>query len=132
MSLREGKPAHERQSNSQRVQSLQNIFQKDVDRNYVIVYITTMITKTTLSRRTSPSRAGVVTIREVAVEARVSTATVSRVLSVQDGVGKRVRERVLAAVRKLDYHPNRLARGLRAGLRKVIGGIIPDLQNPVF
>jgi len=54
------------------------------------------------------------------------------VLSVQDGVGKRVRERVLAAVRKLDYHPNRLARGLRAGLRKVIGVIIPDLQNPFF
>jgi DNA-binding LacI/PurR family transcriptional regulator len=41
-----------------------------------------------------------------------------------------VRERVLQAVRKLDYHPNRLARDLRAGLRKVIGVIIPDLQNP--
>src|SRR5262249_39543481 len=32
----------------------------------------------------------------------------------------------------LDYHPNRLARDLRAGLRKVIGVIIPDLQNPFF
>jgi DNA-binding LacI/PurR family transcriptional regulator len=43
-----------------------------------------------------------------------------------------MRERVLATVAKLDYHPNRLARDLRVGLRKVIGVIIPDLQNPFF
>lgn len=73
---------------------------------------------------------GAVTIREVAAEAGVSTATVSRVLAGPDKVRKPARERVLLAVRKLDYHPNRLARDLRAGLRKVIGVVIPDLQNP--
>lgn len=75
---------------------------------------------------------GAATIKDVAAAAQVSTATVSRVLAGPDRVGKEVRERVLAAVRKLDYHPNRLARDLRAGLRKVIGVIIPDLQNPFF
>jgi LacI family transcriptional regulator len=43
-----------------------------------------------------------------------------------------VRDRVSQAVAKLDYHPNQLARGLRLGRRKVIGVIIPDLQNPFF
>lgn len=73
---------------------------------------------------------GVVTIKDVAAAAKVSTATVSRVLSGPNGAGRQVRERVLAAVKTLDYHPNRLARDLRAGLRKVVGVIIPDLQNP--
>lgn len=77
--------------------------------------------------------AGTVTIRQVAAEAGVSVATVSRVVSQQDGVGNRVRARVLRAVRRLNYQPNRLAQGLRrARSRKVIGVIIPDLQNPFF
>lgn len=79
----------------------------------------------------SPGVAGTVTIKQVAAEAGVSTATVSRVLSKAEAVGDEVRRRVLKAVRTLDYHPNRLAQGLRrACLRKVIGVIIPDLQNP--
>src|SRR5213596_332904 len=73
-----------------------------------------------------------ITIREVAAEADVSTATVSRVLAGLNGVAVEVRERVKCAVAKLDYHPNRLARGLRVGHRKVVGLIIPDLQNPFF
>src|SRR5262249_48309503 len=75
-------------------------------------------------------RGGPATIKDVAARAGVSTATVSRVLTSVDGVRSVVRRRVLEAVTQLDYHPNRLARGLRAGLRKVIGVIIPDLQNP--
>ena len=41
-----------------------------------------------------------------------------------------MRELVTEAAQKLDYQPNRLARYLRIGLRKVIGVVIPDLQNP--
>jgi len=73
-----------------------------------------------------------VTMKEVAVEANVSIATVSRVLAGGNNVAKEVRQRVLEAVRNLDYHPNRLARDLRAGLRKLVGVIVPDLQNPFF
>src|SRR5665647_1971721 len=84
------------------------------------------------SRINTPNRHVPITIRHVASEAGVSTATVSRVLAGFNGVTKDVRERVNRAVAKLDYQPNRLARGLRLGQRKVIGVIIPDLRNPFF
>ena len=45
-------------------------------------------------------------------------------------MGDELRAKVLEIVRKLDYHPNRMARSLREGRRKMIGVIIPDLQNP--
>ncbi|HYG35832.1 MAG TPA: LacI family DNA-binding transcriptional regulator, partial [Clostridia bacterium] len=83
-------------------------------------------------RRLSSRHNAAVTIKVVAAEAQVSTATVSRVLASPNKVSEQVRERVLAAVRKLDYHPNHLARDLRMGLRKVVGVVIPDLQNPFF
>lgn len=83
-------------------------------------------------RNTLPSPTGVTTIKEVAAEAGVSTASVSRVLTGVNGVTREVRERVMVAAAKLNYHPNRLARGLRVGQRKVIGVIIPDLRNPFF
>jgi len=80
----------------------------------------------------SPNPSSSVTMKEVATEAGVSIATVSRVLAGLNGVAEEARNRVLRAVAKLDYHPNRLARGLRLGQRKVIGVIIPDLRNPFF
>jgi LacI family transcriptional regulator len=73
---------------------------------------------------------GVATIKDVAALSKVSIATVSRVLASPDKAGKQARQRVLRAVEQLNYHPNRLARDLRAGLRKVVGVVIPDLQNP--
>src|SRR5512146_2923772 len=83
--------------------------------------------------RIKPSRSpGAVTIREVAAEAGVSTATVSRVLAGTAAVTGELRRRVNKAAVKLDYHPNRLARGLRLGQRKVIGVVVPDLRNPFF
>ena len=80
----------------------------------------------------TPSLPGAVTIREVAAEARVSIATVSRVLAGVLGVKGEARQRVNEAVTKLNYRPNPLARGLRLGQRKVIGVIIPDMRNPFF
>jgi LacI family transcriptional regulator, galactose operon repressor len=75
---------------------------------------------------------GAATIIDVAAEAGVSTATVSRVLAGLDGVTEHLRRRVNRAAAKLNYHPNRMARGLRVGQTKVIGVIIPDLRNPFF
>ena len=69
-------------------------------------------------------------MRDVAAAAGVSTATVSRVLANHSVVRKSVRDVVLQAIQELNYHPNRIARDLRSGMRKVIGVIIPDLQNP--
>jgi len=73
-----------------------------------------------------------VTIKDVAARAGVSTATVSRVLSGIEGDGSQFRRQVVQAAQDLDYHPNRLARGLRLRQRELIGVMIPDLQNPFF
>ena len=84
------------------------------------------------ARAKTASSARSITIREVAAAAGVSIATVSRVLAGLNGVADVVRERVTQAAARLDYHPNRLARGLRLGRRNVVGLILPDLQNPFF
>ncbi len=81
-------------------------------------------------RDASPPPSRVATMLDVAAAAGVSTATVSRVLANHSVVRRSVRDKVLQTIQKLNYHPNRVARDLRSGLRKVIGVIIPDLQNP--
>jgi DNA-binding LacI/PurR family transcriptional regulator len=71
-------------------------------------------------------------IIDVARLARVSTATVSRVLSNKPHVRENVRERVLQAVKELGYQPSRVARSLRVQTSQIIGLIISDIQNPYF
>ena len=68
-------------------------------------------------------------IKDVADAARVSTATVSRVLSDKPHVRPEIRERVLAAVEQLNYRPNRVARSLRVQQSHIIGLIVSDIQN---
>ncbi len=71
-------------------------------------------------------------IRQVAELAGVSTATVSRVLAGQGGVSDELIEKVHAAIRALDYHPNRTARNLRRRVTQTVGVVISDIQNPFF
>lgn len=73
-----------------------------------------------------------VKIKDVAKEAGVSTATVSRVLSRKPYVTPEVQARVMAAVEKLGYRPNRIARSLRAQQSNTIGLIVSDIRNPYF
>lgn len=73
-----------------------------------------------------------VTVADVAREAGVSTASVSRALSGADGVSAAVRERVVAAAAALGYRPNTVARSLRTTRTQTIGLIVPDLVNPFF
>ena len=54
-------------------------------------------------------------IKDVAAEAGVSVATVSRVLNDHPSVSADARARVLAAVQTLGYRPNAVARSLRRG-----------------
>lgn len=73
------------------------------------------------------------TIREVASAAGVSVATVSRVVSgSHHRVSAATRDRVLAAVARLRYHPNLVARGLKKRVTGTIGLIVPDISNPFF
>ncbi len=73
-------------------------------------------------------------LQEVARRAKVSIATVSRVLNKSDKVVPETRAIVEQALRDLDYRPSRVARRLRMsnGRAHLVGLIIPDIQNPFF
>jgi LacI family transcriptional regulator len=73
-----------------------------------------------------------VTIREVAQQAQVSVATVSRALSSPHQVNRFTRERVLAVAKELGYQPSPAARSLITGKTGNIGIVVPDLGNPFF
>lgn len=71
-------------------------------------------------------------IQDVAKLARVSIATVSRVLNGTAYVDAEVAARVRAAVEELQYQPSRAARTLRGSHSTIIGLLITDIQNPFF
>src|SRR3954464_1333294 len=73
-------------------------------------------------------------LQEVAERAKVSIATVSRVLNKSDKVVPETRAVVEQALRELGYRPNRVARRLRMkdGRAHLVGLIIPDIQNPFY
>ncbi|KYP80474.1 substrate-binding domain-containing protein [Ferroacidibacillus organovorans] len=68
------------------------------------------------------------TIYDVAREAGVSMATVSRVLNETAVVKDETKKRVLDAIAKLSYRPNAVARGLASKRTKTIGVIVPDVS----
>lgn len=74
------------------------------------------------------------TLQEVAERARVSIATVSRVLNKSDKVVPETRAAVEQALLDLGYRPSRVARRLRmnSGRAHLVGLIIPDIQNPFY
>ena len=72
-------------------------------------------------------------ILDVALKARVSIATVSRVVNKSHHkVNPATQERVLEVIRELDYRPNALAKGLLMKKTMTIGIIIPDISNPYY
>ncbi|GAB4432202.1 MAG: LacI family DNA-binding transcriptional regulator [Anaerolineae bacterium] len=73
-----------------------------------------------------------VTIRDVAAEAGVSIATVSRVINGTGYVSQRSRERVLEAMRKLSYQPNAMAQGLRRQATHSVGVLLPRIHESYF
>ena len=75
---------------------------------------------------------GRTSIQDVASLAGVSVGTVSNVLNHPHRVSARTRERVQAAVEKLDYVRNESARQLRAGQSGMIGLVVLDAGNPFF
>jgi LacI family transcriptional regulator len=73
-----------------------------------------------------------VTIYDVAREAGVSMATVSRVVNGNPNVKPTTRKKVLAAIERLGYRPNAVARGLASKRTTTVGVIIPDISNAFF
>ncbi len=72
------------------------------------------------------------TIKQVAQEAGVSVATVSRVMNGSADkirISARTQQHVLRTVERLSYQPNMLARGLRSGRSRLIGIILRSVQH---
>lgn len=72
------------------------------------------------------------TISEVAKEAGVSIATVSRVVNDNGMVSRETEERVKAAIAKLDYRPNVWGRSLRKGESRMLLILVPNVSNPYY
>jgi LacI family transcriptional regulator len=72
------------------------------------------------------------TIYDVAREAGVSMATVSRVVNGNPNVKPTTRKKVQEAIKRLGYRPNAVARGLASKKTTTVGVIIPDISSIFF
>lgn len=72
------------------------------------------------------------TIRDVAREAGVSVATVSRYLNNNGYISQKAEMKIREVMERLNYHPNEIARGLAKKKTRTIALIIPDITNPFF
>lgn len=73
-----------------------------------------------------------VTLKDVAREAGLTVTTVSRVLNNRGYISDNAREKVAAAMKKLNYRPNELARSLQNKNSNTIGVIVPHIRHPYF
>lgn len=73
-----------------------------------------------------------VTIYDVAREANVSMATVSRVVNGNPNVKPATRKKVMEVIERLGYRPNAVARGLASKKTTTVGVIIPDISSTFF
>jgi len=69
------------------------------------------------------------TIKDVARQANVSIATVSRILNGQQGYSLKTKEKVMRIIEELGYHPNAVARGLINKRTHTIGVLFPHLSG---
>jgi DNA-binding LacI/PurR family transcriptional regulator len=72
----------------------------------------------------------VATIKDVALAAGVSVATVSRVLNDTAPVNEETRQKIQRVMKELAYQPSMIARGMRKQQSKVIAIVVPSYENP--
>lgn len=72
------------------------------------------------------------TIKDIAREAGVSTATISRVLNNSGYVSQDVKLQVLEVIKRMNYQPNAIARSLKQEKSRSVGIVLPDMTNPYF
>ncbi|RVT95757.1 LacI family DNA-binding transcriptional regulator [Rhodovarius crocodyli] len=77
-------------------------------------------------------KSGAARMRDVARMAQVSTMTVSRALTDPAKVSPDVRARVAEAVRAVGYVPNKLAGSLSSSRSRIIGLVVPSIENSLF
>lgn len=81
-------------------------------------------------RATNPRRQ--TTIKDVAREAEVSIATVSRVVNGSEYVSPEVEARVLSAIQRIGYYPDSVARSMKNNTTLTIGFLVSDISNEYF
>ncbi len=72
------------------------------------------------------------TLKDVARESGLTVGTVSRVLNNRGYISDKAREKVDAAMKKLNYRPNEVARSLSKSSTNTIGVIVPHIRHPYF
>jgi LacI family transcriptional regulator len=72
------------------------------------------------------------TIRDVARQANVAIGTVSRVLNGHKSVSEDVRRRVLKAIKKLNYEPDRVAQSMRLGVTRTVACATREISMPGY
>jgi LacI family transcriptional regulator len=102
----------------------------DVIRAYIYAATTGTVTGSPLATARTPDRS--LTIRDIAREAGVSIATVSRVLNDRPDVSDETREAVLDVVRRQGFSTNRSARALSNGRTGLIGVTLPLVADAYF
>ncbi|MBU2957690.1 LacI family DNA-binding transcriptional regulator [Paracoccus sp. 1_MG-2023] len=73
-----------------------------------------------------------VNLRDVAADAGVSVATVSRVMNSPASVAPATRERVEGAMRRLQWVPSAAARAINSGRTRFVGALVPTLDSDIF
>src|SRR5260370_11178852 len=73
-----------------------------------------------------------ITIKDVAIHASVSVATVSAVMNENKYVSPELAQRVRESIAALGYKRNNFARGLKTQISHNIGLIVPDITNPFY
>lgn len=73
-----------------------------------------------------------VTLLDVARQAKVSSATVSRVMNGAGRISEETRRRVIDIANRLGYQPNQLAKSLRLGRGRSVGLIIGDIEQGTY
>lgn len=72
------------------------------------------------------------TLKDVAKETGLTVSTVSRVLNNRGYISDETRQKVYDAMKKLNYHPNEVARSLSKQTTNTIGVIVPHIRHPYF
>lgn len=73
-----------------------------------------------------------ITIYDIAKEAEISPSMVSRVISGKGSVSPKTKEKIQAIIDKYDFKPNAIARGLQKSSTRIIGFMIPHIENEYF
>lgn len=84
------------------------------------------------NRQRLPERKSKVTVKDVALRAKVSESTVSRILRNKGPIADETRDKVMEVVQTMGYVPNRIAGSLASLNSNLVGVIVPSLSNIVF